>query len=83
MQDRAIMEDLLLLCKGVCDLYFHGTIESGGEVRKTFCRALNENLVMQDEIYQKMSARGWYKADQASRSEIEAVRNSFMQSAGV
>ena len=28
MDDRALMEDLLLVTKGVCDLYMHGTIES-------------------------------------------------------
>ena len=26
MDDRALMEDLLLVTKGVCDLYMHGTI---------------------------------------------------------
>ena len=27
MDDRCIMESLLLTSKGVCDLYMHGTIE--------------------------------------------------------
>ena len=28
MNDQAIMENLLLTTKGVCDLYMHGTVES-------------------------------------------------------
>ena len=28
MDDKCIMENLLLTTKGVCDLYLHGTIES-------------------------------------------------------
>ena len=29
MDDKALMEDMLMTVKGVCDLYMHGTIESG------------------------------------------------------
>ena len=29
MDDKCLMENLLLVEKGVCDLYMHGTIESG------------------------------------------------------
>ena len=28
MDDKCIMENLLLTTKGVCDLYMHGTIEA-------------------------------------------------------
>ena len=28
MNDKNVMEDILLLEKGVCDLFMHGTIES-------------------------------------------------------
>ena len=28
MQDKELMENILLLEKGVCDLYVHGAIES-------------------------------------------------------
>ena len=28
MDDKNVMENILLLEKGVCDLYMHGTIES-------------------------------------------------------
>lgn len=32
MDDRCIMENLLLTTKGVCDLYLHGTIESSNRM---------------------------------------------------
>ena len=66
MDDRCIMENLLLTTKGVCDLYLHGTIESSTQdVRQSFDQALNNSLCMQDDIYKKMSAKGWYTTEQA------------------
>ena len=41
MDDRCIMENLLMTTKGVCDLYFHGTIESSTQnVHQAFDQAL-------------------------------------------
>ena len=52
MDDKNIMENLLLTEKGVCDLFLHGTIESNtANVHQTFSTALNDSLCMQDEIY--------------------------------
>ena len=57
MDDRCIMENLLLTTKGVCDLYLHGTIESSTQnVHQAFDQALDDSLCMQDDIYKKMSA---------------------------
>ena len=37
MDDKSIMEDLLLTAKGACDLYMHGAIESSTmPVRQAF-----------------------------------------------
>ena len=45
MDDKCIMENLLLTTKGVCDLYLHGTIESStANVHQTFDCALNDSL---------------------------------------
>ena len=45
MNDREIMENLLLTTKGVCDLYMHGTIESATQnVHAAFDDALRESL---------------------------------------
>lgn len=45
MEDKDLMEKELLIIKGVCDLYMHGTIESStAEVHDAFKYALNESL---------------------------------------
>lgn len=78
MDDKTIMENLLHTAKGVCDLYMHGTIESPtSNVHQTFDSALNSSLCMQDDIYKKMSAKGWYTTDQAEQQKISKVKNQF------
>ena len=80
MNDQAIMENLLLTTKGVCDLYMHGTIESSDQnVHQTFDAALGSSLDMQDAIYQMMTAKGWYKTQQAQQQQIDQVRQKFAQ----
>lgn len=78
MNDEKIMENLLLTTKGVCDLYLHGAIESSNQnVHSAFEQALNQSLCMQDAIYQKMAAQGWYANEQAQQQQIDKVRNEF------
>lgn len=78
MDDKQLMQNILLLEKGVCDLYLHGTIEaSTSSVNKAFMGALNDSLTMQDEIYQQMSAKGWYQTEQAEQDKIDTLRQKF------
>ena len=78
MNDKCIMENLLLTTKGVCDLYMHGTIESAtANVHQAFSTALNEALSMQDCIYQQMSAKGWYTEDQVPQQKLNQLRQKF------
>lgn len=78
MDDKCIMENLLLTTKGVCDLYLHGTIEaSTADVHQAFDRALNNSLCMQDDIYKKMSSKGWYSTEQAEQQKKMKVKNQF------
>ena len=75
MDDRCLMEDLLLVEKGVCDLYMHGSIESStGNVKQAFTDALDESISMQGTIYNKMSAKGWYSAGQAEQTKVNSVK---------
>ncbi|MDD3766534.1 MAG: spore coat protein [Eubacteriales bacterium] len=81
MDDKTIMENLLMTTKGVCDLYMHGTIESNTvNIRNTFNSALNDTLCMQDDIYQKMSSKGWYPTEQAEQQKIQTVKQKFASS---
>ena len=72
MQDKDLMENELLVVKGVCDLYLHGAIESTtAEVHTAFKEALNECLNIQNKIYNLMAEKGWYTTDTADQAKIE------------
>ena len=78
MNDQAIMENLLLTAKGVCDLYMHGAIESSDQnVHRAFDSALGNSLDMQETIYQAMSAKGWYPMQQADQQQRDQVKQKF------
>ena len=78
MNDKNLMEDILLLEKGVCDLYMHGAIESStANVHQAFNTALNDSLCMQDDVYKKMSGKGWYQTEQVEQNKINTVRTKF------
>ncbi|MBQ9518028.1 MAG: spore coat protein [Eubacterium sp.] len=78
MDDRNLMQDILLLEKGACDLYMHGTIESSSQnINQVFKTALNNSLTMQDDIYKKMEAKGWYKTEQAEQNKIDNLKQKF------
>ncbi len=78
MEDRDLMENELLVIKGVCDLYLHGAIESTtAEVHCAFKEALNESLDIQNHIYNLMAEKGWYKTDTAEQQKIDEAKNKF------
>ncbi len=78
MDDKCLMEGLLLLEKGGCDLYMHGTIESPtAGVHKVFDSALQESLNMQDSIYSDMEKKGWYSTENAEQQKIDSVKTKF------
>lgn len=78
MDDKNLMENILMLAKGGAGLYHHGTVEaSTPNVREAFKNAMNETLCMQADVYDKMAAKGWYPAQQADRSKIDSVRLKY------
>lgn len=78
MDDKNLMENILLLEKGVCDLFLHGTIESSTDnVHQTFNNALNNALTMQDTIYDQMAAKGWYPTEQVEQNKVTTVKMKF------
>lgn len=82
MDDKCIMENLLLTTKGACDLYLHATIESSTpNVNQAFSSALNSSLSMQDRIYKQMEQRGWYSADNAPQQKIDQVKQKYTMQA--
>lgn len=78
MEDKDLMEQELLIIKGVCDLYLYGTIESTtAEVHMAFKDALNESLNIQNKIYNLMKERNWYQTDTAEQTKIDTVKQKF------
>ena len=79
MEDRDLMEKELLIIKGVCDLYLHGTIESStANVHTAFKDALNESLDIQNKIYNLMAEKGWYKTENVEQQKIDQTKQKFM-----
>lgn len=78
MEDKDLMEKELLIIKGVCDLYLHGTIESStAEVHCVFKDALNESLNIQNKIYNLMAEKGWYKTETVEQTKIDTVKQKY------
>ena len=81
MEDRELMEKELLVIKGVCDLYLHGTIESTtAEVHTAFKDALNTSLDIQNKIYNLMAEKGWYTTELADQSKIQQEKQNCQNS---
>ena len=80
MNDRDLMENMLMLEKGACELFMHGTIESSStDVHQTFNTSLNASLRLQDEIYSKMQSKGWYPTEQVQQCRLNEVKQKFAQ----
>ena len=78
MDDKCIMENLLLTTKGVIDLYMHGAIESStANIHQAFSNAFDDTLSMQDNIYKQMSAKGWYTNENVPQTKIDQVKQKF------
>lgn len=78
MQDRDLMENELLVIKGVCDLYLHGAIESPtAEVHQAFQDALEESLNIQNKLYNLMAEKGWYKTEIAEQQKINTTKQQY------
>ena len=80
MNDKEIMENILINLKGECNLMMHGAVESSTpNVHSTFTHAFNEVLAMQNEVYAKMAQKGWYPAESAQLQQISAVKQKYNQ----
>lgn len=78
MDDKNIMENLLLTTKGVIDLYMHGAIESStANIHQAFSSAFDDTLSMQDNIYKQMSAKGWYQMDNAPQQQVQQTKQKY------
>lgn len=78
MEDKDLMEKELLVIKGVCDLYLHGTLEATtAEVHTAFKDALNESINIQNKLYTLMAEKGWYQMQNVEQTKIDTVKQKF------
>ena len=78
MDDKLIMDNILNATKGACDLLMHGAIESSTtNVHSTFTQCFNDTLCMQNQIYSKMSQKGWYPMEQVDQQKITAAKQKY------
>ena len=78
MDDRNLMQNLLLLEKGCCDLYMHGAVESANQsVLSAFNSAYDDSLSMQGEIFSKMQQKGWYNIPDVEQQKIDKLKPKF------
>ena len=78
MEDRVIMENILTAAKSACDLMMHGAIESSTpSVHQKFTQAVSDTLCIQNEIYQKMAAKGWYPSEAAEQQKINQAKQKY------
>lgn len=78
MDDRLIMDNILSTTKGICNLMMHGAIESATpDVHSAFAQEFSDTLCIQNEIYNKMAAKGWYPMEQVEQQKINAAKQKF------
>jgi len=72
MNDRLLMENILLLLKSTVEVYVHGSLESTNKpVHNVLKSNLDEIIKMQDETYKKMTENGWYIVQNIQSKEID------------
>lgn len=72
MKDKLILDNILLLLKGTCEVYVHGTQEASNQkIHEALYKGLDEILKMQYEVYNKMVEHGWYQVQNINEEEIK------------
>ena len=83
MDDKNLMQNLLLLEKGCCELYMHGAVESANpNVLNAFSSVYDDSLSMQGEIFSKMSDKGWYNIPDVEQTKVDQLRQKFATAQG-
>ncbi|HOJ48454.1 MAG TPA: spore coat protein [Bacillota bacterium] len=80
MDDKTLMENLLITVKATSGLLYNGTIESStANVRSAFDSVLEKTMNMQKDIYAKMSEKGWYQVTPVEQQKITQTAQKFSQ----
>lgn len=77
MNDEIVMQMCLNLLKVNIDLFMHGSIESKGNVNKTFMKCLSESLELQQKLFLAMKNSGFYNVENTKQANIDKVINKY------
>ena len=76
--DKAIMTDLLTTEKHLTSAYNTFLCESETtEVINCLSGLLNDEHTIKNELFQEMSAKGWYKTEKAEDTKLNAAKQQF------
>lgn len=79
MNDRLLIENLLLILKSNTEVFVHGTLESSNEdVRKVMNSCLDNTLKSQYRVYETMCDYDWYNIDNINPNEINDIYEKIM-----
>lgn len=53
---------------------------STGAMRSTLCSLLQDEHRIQEEVFNEMNAKGWYKPEQAQDAKLNTVKQKFSKS---
>ena len=71
MNNKLLMENMLLILKSNMEVYTHGTLESSNKhVRECIQYGLETTLKLQEDLYNKMTEYGWYQVKNIDTKEI-------------
>lgn len=80
MSEKEMMEDSLHSQKQMSSSYNLCASEcESNQLRATFLNILSEEQELGAQIFEEMSARGWYQTDSASQSDIAKAKQKFVQ----
>lgn len=82
MSERDMMEDGLSSQKQISSNYNTCASEcSDNQLRATFLNILKDEQDLGAQIFDEMSARGWYPVKQAQQSDITKAKEKFVNQA--
>ena len=71
MNDKLVLDSILLLLKSTVEVYVHGTLEASNKtVHSTLKNGLDEIMKMQFDVFNKMNECGYYKINNINTDTI-------------
>lgn len=83
MSEKEMMEDGLNSQKQMSSSYNTAASEcESKQLRDTFLNILSDEQELGAQIFEEMSARGWYQTNQATQSDIVKAKQKFINQEG-